>query len=28
VAVRNSFMLKAELVSSGRGAHAGHGHSH
>ncbi|MBD3179385.1 MAG: efflux RND transporter periplasmic adaptor subunit [Candidatus Latescibacteria bacterium] len=28
VAVKNSFMLKAELVSSERGAHAGHGHSH
>jgi len=28
VAVRNSFMLKAELEKSDDGAHAGHGHSH
>jgi len=28
VAVRNSFMLKAELEKSDEGAHAGHGHSH
>ncbi|MFO7915157.1 MAG: efflux RND transporter periplasmic adaptor subunit [Candidatus Krumholzibacteriales bacterium] len=28
VAVRNSFMLKAELKKSEKGAHDGHGHSH